>query len=350
MQKKYLLSIFIIAALSELKAQDIHFSQINEMPLLISPANTGFFNGYFRCSVNAKNQWNSMGTNLGSAYNTGALCIDGGLFKSRRRKAFLGLGLTIVYDQAGVAQLKKTNVLLNISGIVKVKKHGVFSVGLAGGVIATSANYNKLTFASQFDGNKLEDNAALTGEQSFRQFTTTDIGVGMAYEYSKVKTDQDHDDLSTFRIAFGAYHLNTPTQDFSAGSNYQTPVRLSTAFTSNFDFEDTKFTICPSFLYQQQGKYWEVVTGTYVKYRVSMGTKVTGQKTQNALGVGLFYRFKDALIPKIMYEVGDYAFGFSYDVNLSSYRTASRYNGGLEICFRYNNLASSLFDSRREFK
>ena len=350
MQKKYLLSLFIITFFGTVQAQDIHFSQINEMPMFISPANTGFFNGYFRASLNGRNQWNSLGSTSGSAYKTGAICIDGGLFKSRRRKAFLGMGLTVIYDQAGVAQLRKTNVLLNVSGIVKVNKHGVFSVGIAGGVNATNANYNKLTFASQFDGNKLEDNAALNGEQSFRQFTTTDIGTGFAYEYSKVKTDLDHDDVSSFKIAFGAYHLNKPVQDYSAGSSYRLPVRLAASFTSNFDFEDTKFTISPSLLYQKQGKYWEVVGGTYVKYRVSMGTKVTGQKTQNALGIGLFYRAYDALIPKIMYEMGDYAFGFSYDVNVSSYRNASHYKGGLEFCIRYNNLASSLFDARSEFK
>jgi type IX secretion system PorP/SprF family membrane protein len=350
MQKKYLLSIFIITALCGLKAQDVHFSQINESPMFISPANTGFYNGYIRFSVNAKNQWNSMGTKFGSAYNTGAVSVDGGLFKSKRRKAFLGMGLTLIYDQAGVAQLKKTNMLLHLSGITKVTKHSVFSAGVAVGVNATNANYNKLTFASQFDGNYLVDNAALNGEQSFRQFTTTDIGTGIAYEYSKVKTDSDHDDLFSIKFAFGAFHLNKPKQDYSAGASYRLPVRLAYSLSSNYDFEDTKFTISPSILYQQQGKYWEVLGGTYVKYRVAMGTKVTGQKTQNAFGVGLFYRAYDAFIPKIMYEMGDVAFGFSYDVNVSPYRNASRYNGGLEFCFRYNNLASSLFDAKREFK
>lgn len=350
MKKRSVVSLLILISLAKIKAQDIHFSQINEMPLFISPANTGFYNGYLRFSVSAKNQWNSMGTNMGSAYNTGAICFDGGLFKSRRRKAFLGLGMTLTYDQAGVAQIKRTNALVNVSGIVKVNKRGVLSAGLAAGVNAANANYNKLTFASQFDGNYLVDNAALNGEQSFRQFTTTDIGVGMAYEYKKVITDEDHDDVSSFKISFGAFHLNKPVQDYSPGSSYRLPVRMAAAITTNFDFEDTRFTITPSLLGQLQGKAWEIVTGTYVKYRVSVGTKVSGLKTQNALAVGLYYRVKDAFIPKIMYETGDIAFGFSYDVNVSPYKTSSRGYGGLEFCFRYNNLASSLFDSRREFK
>jgi type IX secretion system PorP/SprF family membrane protein len=350
MQKKYLLIISVLSVFNVLQSQDIHFSQINEMPLFTSPANSGFYNGYLRFIVNGKNQWNSMGTGFGAAYNSGAISVDGGLFKSRRRKAFLGLGLTFAYDQAGVAQLKKTNALLNVSGILKIHKGGVLSAGIAFGVNATNANYNKLTFGSQFEGNYLVDNAALNGEQSFRQFTTTDLATGLAYEFTKVKTDQDHDDVSSVKFAIGAYHLNSPVQDYSAGASYRLPIRLAMAITSNFDFEDTKFTICPSVLYQQQGKAWEVVGGSYVKYRVSMGTKVSGLKTQNSLGVGLYYRVKDAIIPKIMYETGDIAFGFSYDVNVSTYRTTSKYNGGLEFCFRYNNLASSLFDSRREFK
>jgi type IX secretion system PorP/SprF family membrane protein len=336
--------------LHTVKSQDIHFSQINESPLYNSPANTGFYNGYFRASLNYRNQWLAMGNSYGAAFNTGAVSIDGGLFKSKRRKAFVGLGFTYTYDLAGSANINKNNALLNVSGILKTSKRSVFSLGIAGGIVAANANYNKLRFASQFDGNQLEDNAAINGELNFRQYTHTDIGAGIAYEYSKVTIDEDHDDATTFRVSFGSFHLNKPVQDFSPGSSYRLPIRNTLAINMNYDFKNTKFTLCPALLFNQQGKALQAVGGSYVKYRTHSGTKITGQKTQNAIGIGLFYRTLDAIIPKFIYDAGDLSFGLSYDVNVSGYRTATKYYGGFELSIRYNNLASSLFDSRREFR
>ena len=342
----YIFSFLMVVFAAEIKAQDIHFSNINEAPLFNSPANTGFYNGYFRFIANYRSQWGAMN----KAYQTIAVSVDGGLFKSKRRKAFLGVGLTVFNDKAGSANLQKTNALLNLSGVIKTGRRSALSVGIAGGVSANNANYNNLTYGSQFDGNNI-DNTVVSGETVvYRQFTTTDIAAGAAYEYAKVSTDSDHDDVSSFKISIGAFHLNKPVQDFGPGSNYRLPVRLTGNIITHFDFEDTKFSVTPTFLYHRQGQAWQFVTGSYVKYRMKMGTKVTGQKTENGIGIGFFYRSKDAFIPKLIFEAGDWAFFGSYDINVSGYRTASKYSGGFEVGIRFNNLSSSLFDSRSEFK
>ena len=287
---------------------------------------------------------------MGNPYQTIGISLDGGLFKSKKRKAFMGIGFTLFNDKAGAASLQKTNALLNVSGVVKLSKRSVMSVGLCGGADATNANYTKLTYGSQFDGNQI-DPTRLTGENfGFRQFTTTDIGAGLAYEYSKIKSDPDHDDITSFKISLGAFHLNRPNQEFSAASVYKLPVKYSATVLGRLDIEDTKFSLTPGFVYQNQGKAMMYIVGSYLKYRTRVGTKVTGQKTENGIGAGLFYRGKDAFIFKLLYEMGDYAFGASYDMNVSGYRTVSKYYGGIEISLRYNMLAGSLFDSRREFK
>ncbi len=347
MKKIYaILSLVILMFAGNVSGQDIHFSQVNETPLFLSPANTGFFNGYVRVSLNYRNQWASMN----NAFQTYALSVDGGLFKSRRRKAFMGMGFTLFTDEAGAAKIRKTTALFNLSGLLKINRRSSMSVGLAGGAAATNADYSKLTYASQFEGNNYDPSISSGEKVVFRQFTTTDVGVGVAYEYNNEKGDQDHDDLQMFKIAFGAYHLNKPEQNFAPGSSYRLPVRLAYAFTSHFDIEDTKFSITPTLVFQTQGKARELLGGTYIKYRTTTGTKTTGKISQNGIGFGLFYRVNDALIPKLIYEAGDFAVGLSYDVNLSGYRTASKYMGGFEVCLRYNNLASSLFASRKEFK
>jgi type IX secretion system PorP/SprF family membrane protein len=327
------------------RSQDLHFSQTNETPLLINPANTGFYNGYIRAIANYRNQWQSMG----KAFQTMNLSVDAGLFKSKRRKSFLGLGLVIFQDQAGAAKFRKTNALLNISGLIKVSKNSVLSAGICGGAVGTNADYSKLTFASQFDGNEIDPELPTGENVIFRSFTTTDLGAGLAYEFGKVKTDQDHDDVMKVKLGAAAYHLNRPKQEFSAGADYRLPIRWVGSINSVIDFEDTRFTVTPTFIYMRQGKAWQYITGSYLKVRLSTATKVTGEKTQNSLGLGLFYRSKDALIPQMCIDLGDYSIGMSYDINISGYKAASRYMGGFEISLRYNKLANSLFDTRREY-
>lgn len=322
-------------------AQDTQFSQVYETPLLLSPANTGFYNGYFRAIANYRNQWGFM--------NNAGISLDGGLFKSKKRPAFMGLGLTIYNDQVGAAKLRRTNALLNVSGLIKTGKNSAFSVGLAGGTAASNGNYGDLTYASQFNGNFIDPNID-SREPIYRQHTTVDVAAGAAYEFAKYKRDQDHDDVMSFRIALGAYHINRPLQEFGPGSNYRMPIRWTGAITSVWDLEDTKFTLTPTLVYQRQGLFQELYTGSYVKYRMSTGTKVTGEKTQNSMGFGLFYRRKDAIVAKLIFDLGDYSIGLAYDANVSSYRTASRGYGGFEVSLRYNVLASSLFESRKEYR
>lgn len=355
---RIILTVFVLSIAIQSKAQDIHFSQISETPLLINPANTGFFPGYFRAIANYRNQWQSMG----NAFQTMNLSVDAGLFKSKRRKAFLGIGMVLYRDVAGVAKLARTNALVNLSGLVKLSKKSVMCAGLYGGAIGNSANYKNLTYASQFNGNEIDPEADNGELNVYRNFTTTDFGAGIAYEVSSVKVDQDHDDVMKLRIGLAAYHINKPKQEFAPGSNYRLPVRWVGSLMSNVDFEDTRFTLTPSFVIQKQGKKdtlsnkvekirgaYEMVMGSFIKVRLATGTKVTGEKTQNCIGFGLFYRSKDALIPKLCLELGDYAFGLSYDVNISGYKSASKSRGGFEVSLRYNKLANSLFDTRSEF-
>ena len=347
MKKLYfasILSLVLFTATSS-KAQDIHFSQVYETPVFLSPANTGFFNGYVRAIANYRNQWSAMN----NAFQTTAISVDGGLFKSKKRPAFMGIGLTFFNDVAGAARLRKATALLNVSGLVKIGRYSALSVGLAGGTAATNGNYGNLTYASQFNGNTIDPNLP-SGETPYRQFTTVDVAAGGAYEFAKYTKDQDHDDIFSFKLSVGAFHLNKPVQDFGPGSQYKLPVHMVYALTSVIDLEDTKFTITPTFVYQTQGGYQQMFMGSYLKYRMRTGTKVTGVKTQDAIGFGLFYRRRDAIVAKLVYDMGDYSIAVAYDANVSGYTAVSKGFGGFEVALRYNLLASSLFESRKEYK
>jgi hypothetical protein len=53
------------------------------------------------------------------------------------------------------------------------------------------------------------------------------------------------------------------------------------------------------------------------------------------LYTGLWYRFNDAFIPYVGFEIAGFRMGFSYDINNSSLNTASNGRGGTEISIIY---------------
>lgn len=343
---KYLSLLFFTFLLGEYRAQDIHFSQLTETPMYLSPANTGFFNGYFRATANYRNQWAAMN----NAFQTYGLSIDGGLFRTKNRTAFLGLGLTVFRDQAGAGNLSTTSALLNASAIIKTGRKSALSLGMAFGSIGTNADYTKLTYETQFNGNTF-DPGINSQEIPYRQFTTLDLGFGAAYEVTNAKYDQDRDDKRSIKFGIGAFHLNRPTQEFGAGSKYKLPVRMAYSILSSFDIEDTRFTVTPMFVFQTQGENQNMVVGSDLKFRMVTGTKVTGKKNQNSIGIGMYYRNKDAIIGRLIADIGDISFSISNDFNVSGFRAATNVSGGgFEVALRYNMLASSLFDTKREYR
>jgi type IX secretion system PorP/SprF family membrane protein len=348
--KKISLLIILLAALNlQVRSQDTHFSQLTETPIWYNPANTGFFPGYVRASVHYRNQWASMG----NPYKTMGLSVDGSMFKNRKKSAFLGLGLTMFSDKAGAANISNTNIALNVAGIVKLSKKSVLSAAVYGGEIVNKASYNDLQYGNQFNGNEIDPNLPSNENVAYRNFTTNDLGAGLAYEFSNVKGSQDRLDVVSFRIGAAAYHLNKPTQNFGSGTSYRLPTRYVGSATVRVDIPGSKLSILPSLIYMRQDALapaYEINFGTFVKYRFKTGTKTTGQKTENGFAIGAYYRYDDAIIPQILLDMGSYAIGMSYDINVSGYKRASRTVGGFEVSLRYTKLGDALFNKKSEYR
>ena len=61
----------------------------------------------------------------------------------------------------------------------------------------------------------------------------------------------------------------------------------------------------------------------------------TGLLKEKALYLGSYYRVGDALIPTLILEIASYSVGFSYDLNISALKAATKGKGGFEISLRY---------------
>src|SRR4249919_3861817 len=91
-----------------LNAQDLHFSQWFNEPLLTNPANTGFIpDADYRLGASYRNQWSNVMT---VPYKTTSLFGDAQLFRDKLENGWLGLGGVILSDVAGSGSLRSTKV------------------------------------------------------------------------------------------------------------------------------------------------------------------------------------------------------------------------------------------------
>src|SRR5258705_7917997 len=104
-----LLVFFIqVAGSNILNAQDLHFSQWFNSPLVTNPANTGFIpDADYRLGANYRNQWSSV---MSVPYKTISAFADAQVFRDRLENGWLGLGGMILNDKAGSGSLTSTKV------------------------------------------------------------------------------------------------------------------------------------------------------------------------------------------------------------------------------------------------
>jgi type IX secretion system PorP/SprF family membrane protein len=322
-------------------AQDVHFSQYNETPQLLNPGATGVYSGYVRAIVNYKNQWAAMG----NAFNTVAASADMPLFDKNEKKAHIGAGINFFSDKAGDSHFGLTQANLCISGILPVSKGSKFSVGLSFGGAQHKANLASLSWGNQYDGQGFNTAIASNETTPTTSFFYFDLGAGVYYEYSNGKTKFERNEKRKVNIGAAYYHINQPTQKYLSVTE-KLYGKMVVNVNAHLDKENSKIAFLPSAIFFQQGNSMEITGGLAIRYRIKNDTKITGLLTESAFGIGVYYRYNDAIIPSVFYTMGDFSLGISYDVNISSYKKTSKYNGGAEISLKYNILKGALFKQK----
>lgn len=328
MKKIILISVMIMPFL--IKAQDIHFSQFNETPVLLNPAMscTAFDT---RIIANYKNQWAS----VTSPFQTYGISIEKALKHLKLKKAYTGMSLSIYNDKAGDAGLGSLLVNLGFNAVVKTGEYTKFSAGLGGGINYRTINPSKLQWESQYNGSNY-DQALASGESVPKStLLQADFVGGLAYHYAKSERYISSQDGTKFDIGFSAFHYNKPNYSFAGSGDKQFAKFI---VHSNFDIgiKNAGVAIVPSILYTRQGPSQEINVGCLFKYIIQDQSVYTGIKKPSAIAIGAFYRVGDAFIPSLLFQYDKYAFGVSYDINISQLTGVSKAKGGLEFSLRFN--------------
>lgn len=333
---KYLFFIATIGCMVHASAQDIHFSQTAQTPLLINPAAAGVFDGWQRAIINQRSQWLGATTQ----FMTTNVAGDMTLFKKERgNRSYLGVGGMFNTDVGGDGRFGTQTGSLTISGILPIKKGSSLSAGIQGGFGSRKGDISKLSFESQWNSVQYAfDPTINSGEiTSLNNCSYLDAGAGIYYVLDAGKSAFFRDQEFKFQLGAAMYHINQPLLKFTNGSDDH--LHRKYVFHSGivYDIEGSKFSIDGNIVQFIQGGHYETILGTMLRYRLVDGTKLTGFSQKAFFGFGLYMRVKDAVIPSVLIDYKGFKFGMSYDVTISKLRRA--YGGGsLEFSISYSNL------------
>lgn len=318
------LLLLFVCSVSAVQAQDIHFSQFFETPLLRNPSLAGIFKGDIRAQMVYRSQWN----NVTDAYRTGSFNIE---YKKPigRGDDFLTIGGQVLYDRAGTIALTSTHLLpvLNYQKSLSTERNMYLSLGFMGGLVQRTIDQSKITTNSQYNGSSYDptlNNGENLTKPSYRYFDGT---VGMSFN-----TQVGENENNNIYAGLAYHHFNKPSQVSFYGN---TDLEMVPKWVGSLGIrmnvsEESYFTVYGD--YSKQGNYKETVAGFIYSYRLG-----DPEDPRYVLHLGSMLRLKDALIPVVKIDISHIAVSLSYDANISQLRNASYGRGGFEFALSYQN-------------
>ncbi len=321
--KKNLLAIKYVAAgllccsLLSVHAQDLHFSQYFNNPLLVNPANTGFAPEVdWRAGVSYRNQYSSLTAN---PYKTMSVWGDAQLFNNRFDNGWVGIGGAILRDVAGAGNLMATRAFGSVAYHQLLGLSSLLSAGFNVGYISKKVDFTKLTFDNQWNGKFFDVTIPSNENFAYSQVGYFDLQAGLNYAFFP-------SDRLYINAGFSAAHVNRPKESFFAQQtlvDQRLDVRYTVFGNAAFKIND-QWIVNPNAYISKMGNAWEAVAGINANYNLS------GDGTTQLIG-GLYYRYKDAAIPMAGFQLKDYKITVSYDATTSALGAYNNRYGAYEL-------------------
>ena len=313
------ISLIFLCCFGVASAQGLHFSQYFNAPLLVNPANAGFNPDYnYRFGGNYRNQW----ANLASPpYQTSCLWGDVQMFTGKFQNSWIGLGGTIYKDQAGSGNLTSTQGYASIAYHQLLGNSSLLSLGVNLGAVSKNIDLNKLTFDNQWNGQFFNTSSPVEGGENFVKNNVTyfDMQIGLNYAWFVSETVY-------LNVGYSAMHINKPTESFfSVNSDVDAtvPIRSTLFFNGSFKLQDL-WILNPNIYISKSGGNNEAVVG------MNANRNLSGDGAKQLI-LGLYYRYRDAFIPMVGYQLNDLKMTVSYDVTASNLAGFNGSQGGYEL-------------------
>ncbi|MEO9022625.1 MAG: PorP/SprF family type IX secretion system membrane protein [Ginsengibacter sp.] len=296
-------------------AQDLHFSQFFNNPLLTNPANTGFIpDADYRLGASYRNQYSNI---MSVPYKTMSIYGDAQVFRNKIETGWMGLGGVILRDVAGSGSLTSTKIYASVAYHQMLGLSSLLTAGFNIGWANKRIDQSKLTFPDQFDG-RFFDATLPTSVQLLNNSTSYfDMQAGLNYAY--FPTEDVY-----INAGYSIQHVNRPKETFFADDNTSKLDMRHIGFLNGIFKMSNNVIINPAAYFTTMAKSTELMFGMNAAYNLS------GDGTKQIVA-GLYYRYGDAIIPMIALQVNNIRFTFTYDVTMSSLKNYNHSLGAEEF-------------------
>lgn len=297
-------------------AQDLHFSQFFNSPLTTNPANTGFIpDADYRLGAHYRTQWNSL---INNPYKTMSAFGDAQLFRDKLDNGWLGVGGVVLSDVAGAGNLRSTKVYGSVAYHQMLGLSSLLSAGFNVGYANKRIDQTNLKFPDQFDGKFFDNTLPTSVVLANNNVSYFDLQAGINYAYFPQENVY-------INAGYSIHHVNRPKETFFADqtNNGIIPMR-HIAFVNAILKVNERVIINPNVYFTTQAKSVELQGGINANYNLS-------EAGEKQLIAGLYYRYNDAVIPMIGFEINNVRFTFSYDATISSVKNFNQYQGASEF-------------------
>lgn len=296
-------------------SQDLNFSQYYETPLLRNPALAGIFNGDVRVKVNYRSQWGS----VAMPFKTFAASGEYKLPLNNTAGDWVTLGLQGTSDVAGDIKLKRTALLpvVSFNKSLSQIRNSYLSIAVIGGPVNTSFNSQELKLISQEEISKFSNFG----------YTYYDVGAGLTYS-------SDFGDDIRYYLGAAMYHINNPKLNYFTDNSAYSILGRKLVLNGGISAQTSDNNKVQGYVdYIKQDGNEQFLAG--MLYGIDFGRNYKEENTTFGINFGTFFRWGDAIIPVVNFDIDRWNIGFSYDINISKLNTYSQYRGGLELSATY---------------
>jgi type IX secretion system PorP/SprF family membrane protein len=321
------LLFFLLLVAKSATSQDINFSQFYELPLLRNPGLAGIFPGDYRITSAYRNQWQSVTV----PYRTIALGLEYKKPIGQNSNDYITIGLQATNDIAGDSRFNRIQLfpVLNYHKSLNSEKDTYLSAGIMGGPVMQRFDPSKLSFDDQFVNGSYSSSNPTKQVFTNTGFTYWDIAAGI--NFSSVAGED-----TRYYIGAGLFHFTKPKVAFQK----QYDIVLNPKWVINAGLSKPISDVNKVIVYADyfmQGGARQIQGGLLLSHDFLQN----GENQKIAFSAGLFYRFRDAIVPVIKLDYNRIGIGLNYDVNISKLKTASQMRGSYEMTISYKGFTSN---------
>lgn len=319
MKSVWLLLIGVLLAGATL-AQEINFSRVQDMAI--------WYNQSLKTDKQNSVKLNYRNVQYGGiiAYNSISVMADMPLVSKSKKEAenvgYFSASAGAASDKSNQGILNNTMGVLGLSYAVPIGKNETYvAAGFQGVYYQSNLNIN----GGSFFGDQYDKYGPVDGMASSDRFAS-----GWSYGYFNMNAGISVFNNSAFNkwyIGASVMHLNKPYTDKNKTKEFQ--LRQAIGIQGGYKFatglDDDEIGFYASMNWQGKA-YKHFFNGTW--------STPLKQLPGSAVGLGLGYRYEDALVPNVELRYMKLILGIAYDMNVSGISASGIKRNGLEMAIR----------------